>query len=158
MTYVKRLVFVELAAQIALLICSLLFGLLFGAAFLFSSISSPGETADPIAMAQAAGAFALLAYLYTVGSVVLVVAPLYAWIEAMGRSSILASLAIGLVPGLLVLCVSSVVSLDGAPLSGLTLSCLTMGSSVTLATYVVRTWRSGTALPPNKSLERTRER
>jgi hypothetical protein len=119
-------------------------------------LRDPSESAASEALAGAAF-IALAVYLYSVAAVTLFIAPAYALVEAMGRANPLTAALVGLLPGLAFLLyrVTPFAFIDG---SGpfLELACMATGASVAAATHLVLTW-NGT-VPPNNSLERSRER
>lgn len=142
MTYLGRLLRVELAAQISLAACALLFAIVLVAAMSFLGLNGSSEDAGPAMDALVAGAFlSMMVYLYCVGPVTLVIAPIYAALEARNWATAVTSICVGLVPGTLML-IYSVSPLLGSESVGtlVQLGCLPTGASIATGLHLVRTW------------------
>ena len=93
MNYLRRLLGVEFAAQVALASCAMPLSILFVAASFFLRDRSESATTDLLTafalwdVLKVVWFIALAAYLYSVVAVALVIAPGYALIEAMGRAN-----------------------------------------------------------------------
>ena len=143
-TYLRRLLFVELAAQIALLGCAILIAALFAVLGLKGASPSLEVAGTPAWVALSAAAFiALMVYLYSVGPVALVIAPIYALFEARGWVNLVTSASIGLIPGLTVLAYAATPLAQSGAHSALALACLATGVTVAIGVYLVRTWSTG---------------
>ena len=143
MTFFQRLLRVEIAAQVALIGYIILFAAVF---LLIALIDSGGEVTGTTSVLQttiAAGAWiALLAYLYSVGPVALVIAPIYAFMEARGLINLATVALVGSIPGAAVLAYSATPFAMAATIVSLKAACLVTGVSVAYGVYLVRTWRT----------------
>ena len=164
MNYLRRLLGVEFAAQVALASCAMPLSILFVAASFFLRDGSESATRDlltAIALWDAlkvVSSIALTAYFYSVVAVALVIAPGYALIEAMGRANPMTAAMTGLLPGLafLLFRVTPFAVFDGGgPFREL--ACMAMGASVGIAIHLVRTWNGARRKPSSGSLERSPE-
>jgi hypothetical protein len=141
MSYLRRLLRVELAAQIALCGCTVLLSAAFLAATLF--ICTIGDTNDStLVVLEAWGMIAIVAYLYSVGPVALVIAPIYALLEARDRCSLVTVAAVGAVPGAATYVYSLTPYASASPSIAMSGACMATGASVAVGVYLVRTWRS----------------
>jgi len=139
MSYLGRLLGVEVAAQMALCGCAVLLS----AVVLAVALSDGGGTSDSaFAVLGGGGAIAIAAYLYSVGPVVLVIAPIYAFLEARGRCNLVTAAAVGLVPGVATLVYSLTPYASAGASMALSGACMATGASVTVGVYLVRTWRT----------------
>ena len=142
-TFFQRLLRVEFAAQVALIG----YVILFAAAFLLIALIDSGSevtgTTSALQTTLAAGAWiALLAYLYSLGPVALVIAPIYALVEARGFINLLTVALVGLLPGAAVIAYSATPFAMPDTVVGLKVACLVTGMSVAYGIYLVRTWRT----------------
>ena len=139
MSYLRRLLGVEVAAQVALASCAMLLSIVFIAATV--SLRGLSEFATWEALAGV-GFIALAVYLYSVIAVALLIAPAYALMEAMGQANAMTAVLGGLLPGLAFLLyrITPFAVFDG---SGpfMELACMATGASVATAIHLVRTWR-----------------
>jgi len=141
MTYLGRLFRVELAAQISLVACALLLAMVMMVVGLLG-INHPFEGEDAAMSAVGAAAvLALIVYLYCIGPVALLIAPIYAALEARNRANAVTSLCVGLAPGLLMLIYSvTPFSASGSVSSLIPLGCLATGASIATGVHLIRTW------------------
>src|SRR5258706_5999132 len=96
MSYLGRLLGVEVAAQMALCACAVLLS----AVVLAVALSDGGGTSDSaFAVLGGGGAIAIAAYLYSVGPVVVVIAPIYALPEGRGRCNLVTAADDSVGPG-----------------------------------------------------------
>ncbi len=143
MTFLQRLLRVEIAAQVALVGFSLLFAVVFVAIDLSTSGSATPDTATSLQATFVGGAWiALFAYLYTVGAVALLIAPVYTFIEARGLINLATVALVGSIPGAAVLFWSATSFSLPSALVALKFACLVTGISVAFGIYLVRTWRT----------------
>jgi hypothetical protein len=140
MTSLGRLFRVELAAQISLVACALLFAMAMLVVGILG-IDRPfeGEGAAMSAV-SAATAFALMVYLYCIGPVALLIAPIYAALEARNRANAVTSICVGLLPGLLMLIYLVTFAENGSVSSLIPAGCLATGASIATGVHLVRTW------------------
>ena len=143
MSYLQRLCRVEIAAQISLIGYALLIAAVFVMATLNSSEREITGTMTTLQTALAGCAWiALFAYLYSVGPVALVIAPIYALVEARGSINLASVAVVGSIPGAGVLLYSATpFSPPRAPVA-LHLACLVTGMAIAFGVYLVRTWRT----------------
>ncbi len=141
MTYLGRLLRVELAAQISLVACALLFAMVMvGVGLLGTDRPFEGEDAAMIAV-SAGVALALMVYLYCIGPVALLIAPIYAALEARNRANVVTTICVGLVPGLLILIYSfTPFAVNGSVSSLIPLGCLATGASIATGVHLIRSW------------------
>lgn len=141
MPYLRRLFRVELAAQISLVACALLFAIvMIVGALLGTNLPFEGEGATMSAVG-ASVMLAFIVYLYCLGPVALLIAPIYAVLDARGRANAVTSACVGLVPGLLMLIYSvTPISVSRSVSSLVPLGCLATGVSITTGIHLIRTW------------------
>ena len=141
MTYLGRLFRVELAAQISLVACALLFAMAIVVVGVLG-IDRPFEGGNAtISAVGAAAVLATMVYLYCIGPVALLIAPIYAALEARNRANLLTSVCVGLVPGLLMLIYSvTPLAASGDVSSLVPLGCLATGASIATGVHLIRTW------------------
>lgn len=141
MTYLERLLRVELAAQVSLLACVLLFAIILVAVGLLG-INQSFEGADPATTAMGTAAvLSMVVYMYCVGPVALLIAPIYAALEGRNRATAVTSTGVGLVPGVLMLIYSATpFAASGSVDSLVPLGCLATGASVAAGVHLIRTW------------------
>ena len=141
--FIKRLLSVEIDAQVVLAGCSLLFAVFFMVIALSTSdIGSDDITSLLWTAISAGGSIGALAYLYSVGPVALVIAPAYAFVEARGPPNLATAAMAGSIPGVAVLlyCASPFALSDY--IGALPVACLATGISIASGIYLVRTWRA----------------
>lgn len=148
MTYLRRLFHVELAAQISLAACALLFGIIMMGVSVFG-LDRPFEGGDTaLSAVGAAAVLAVMVYFYCVGPVALLVAPIYAALEARNRTNAVTSICTGLIPGLLMLLYSvTPFAANGSGNSLVTLGCLATGASIATGVHLIRTWNQSDSWP-----------
>jgi hypothetical protein len=143
MSYFKRLLHVEVAAQVVLCSCAVLLSAVFLALASFIGAGSGSDTSDSAFVVLGAGGIvASGAYLYSVGSVVLVIAPIYALLEARGRCSLVTAAAVGLIPGVVALVYSMTPYSERGLSIAMSGACMATGASVGVGVHLVRTWRT----------------
>ena len=143
MTYFQRLLRVEIAAQVALIGYALLFAAVFLVIALTGSGSETTAAQSSLETTLAVGAYiALLVYLYSVGPVALLIAPIYAFLEARGPVNLATVAIVGSLPGAAVLVFSATPFAPPSTSVALNLACLVTGMAVTFGIYLVRTWRT----------------
>jgi hypothetical protein len=143
MSYFKRLLHVEVAAQVVLCSCAVLLSAVVLALGSSIGAGSGSDTSySALVVLGAAGIVALVAYLYSVGPVVLVIAPIYALLEARGRCSLVTAAAAGLVPGVAALVYSMTPYSERGLSIAMSGACMATGASVGVGIYLVRTWRT----------------
>jgi hypothetical protein len=142
-TYFQRLLRVEIAAQVALIG----YALLFAAVFLVIALNDSGSEIEgattSLETALAGGLWiALIVYLCIVGSVALLIAPTYAFMEARGSINLITVAIVGSIPGAAVLLYSATPFALSSTSVALQLACLVTGMAVAFGIYLVRTWRT----------------
>lgn len=100
--FLLRLLRIELIAQLALILCVLLFGL----AFMISAAVFGGSAPFKVQDLMAVPSLALMAYLYEVGPVAILFAPIYAVLESRNRATVVTATLAGVAPGLAMLILS----------------------------------------------------
>lgn len=141
MSYLGRLLRVELAAQAALLACCALLGV----TFVVGGFATYGQTSPATGWLDLLGAvvaFVALPYVLAVAPVVLVLAPVYTYLEAKGRATGLLVAACGIVLGVIVL-LSRRALRDSA--EAYLPICAICGVVVATALHLIRTWRDSHA-------------
>jgi len=139
MSYLKRLLHIEVAAQAVLCGCAVL---LSSVVLVAALTGCAGGSDSAVAVVGAGGALATLAYLYSVGPVALVIVPIYAFLEARGRCGPVTAAAVGMVPGIGTLIYSLTPYASAGPSVTLSGACMAAGASVSVGVYLVRTWRT----------------
>jgi hypothetical protein len=142
-TFLQRLLRVEIAAQVALIGFALLFAMVFlGIALSTSGSVTPDSAISFQATFEGGAWIALFAYLYSVGAVALLIAPVYAFVEARGLINLATVALVGSIPGAAVLLWSATSFALPSGLVALKFACLVTGISVAFGIYLVRTWRT----------------
>ena len=158
MSYFKRLLYVEVAGQVALCSCAVLFSAVFLAVSLSVGVGSGSDTSNSaLVVLGAGGMIALGAYLYSVGPVVLVIAPIYALLEARGRCSFFTAVATGMVPGVVALACSMTPYSERGLSIALSGACMATGASIGVGVYLVRTWHTEKASAAQQRVRAVRE-
>ena len=135
-SFLLRFLRIELIAQLALILCALLFGL----AFMLSAAAFGGSAPFKVQDLMAVPSLALMAYLYEVGPVAILFAPIYAILEARNRATVVTAALAGMAPGLAML-ILSFTPAARMPIFTPLYSTLYMavGLSVAAATHLFRT-------------------
>lgn len=129
----KQLLYIELVAQLALCACTLLFAM---SIVVFTSIS-PGSGSNTVLVLP----LALAAYLTTAVPVALLVAPIYAVLEAKRRVTTISALMIGAIPGLAMLIYAETLSPSrGVDSPALPVIILIFGIFVATTLHLFRSW------------------
>jgi hypothetical protein len=138
MPFVRRLLQVELVSLVALALCAALFAIMF---VLLAAVLE--ESARPIIDSLwVLLSLAYVVYLSGVLPIMLIGAPIYTALEAHGRATAVASVVVGLIPGMVIFVVSVVPSaarLNVTPAYSLIYA--VCGVSVGAATHLLRTWK-----------------
>ena len=139
MSYLRRLLGVELAAQGALAGCAVLVAFAFVA---IGQLFQPNEVRSAEVF-LAIPSVALIAYGYAVGPVALVVAPIYAAFESIRRATAVTAAVAGALPGLATLAYSkSPFATFGNDSLVWHLSCVASGVSIAMGIHLIRTWNA----------------
>jgi len=141
MRFIRRLLAVELVAQIALAICALSFALV----FVVGGALVTGQNAQDLGVATSA-LLALAFAVYCTGAVAVIFlgAPLYAILEAKSLATTATSALVGIVPGAILLIVSIASSASLAKITpAYAVIYLACGIPVAWTTHLFRTWNQG---------------
>jgi hypothetical protein len=147
MTYLRRLISVELSAQAALAACAILMASIVIVTFVFPGgrpTGGLGSLYSAAGMRDVAKGFAFISlavYFYSALAVTLVIAPIYALIEARGKDNALTSVIAGMLPGFVLLAYRATpfATFDGGGVY-MEVACMATGASVALGIYLARTW------------------